>query len=149
MDVGVPVDGSFCTHHPEELDVFNAIFAALCLITFCRLDVLGFEAVGQRLDPDRVVIECRIVEGDPWGVSVVLRAYRGTRWSASSRMRRSDTVLLVRVRRYRCEHCGRTWRQGTTAAAAPWVKISRVGLGWVLAVIVVDHLTVFLGLLQG
>ncbi|WP_270255169.1 hypothetical protein [Kocuria marina] len=49
--------------------MFNATFAALCLITFCRLDVLGFEAVGQRLDPDRAVIECRVVEGDPWGVS--------------------------------------------------------------------------------
>lgn len=56
----------FCTHHPEELDVFNAIFAALCLITFCRLDAHGLEAVGQRLDPDRAVIECRVVEGDPW-----------------------------------------------------------------------------------
>jgi len=43
--------------------VFNAIFPALCLITFCRLDVHGFEAVGQRLDPDRAVIECRVVEG--------------------------------------------------------------------------------------
>lgn len=42
MDVGVPVDGRFCARHPEELDVFNAIFAALCLITFCRLDVLAF-----------------------------------------------------------------------------------------------------------
>lgn len=92
------------------------------------------------------VVSSRVIRG---GVSVVLRAYRGTRWSASSRMRRSDTVLLMRVRRYRCEHCGRTWRQGTRAAAAPWVKISRVGLGWVLAVIVVDHLTVFLGLLHG
>jgi len=46
--------------------VFNATFAALCLITFCRLAVLGLEAVGQRLDPDRAVIECRIVGGDPW-----------------------------------------------------------------------------------
>lgn len=46
--------------------MFNAIFAALCLITFCRLDAHGLEAVGQRLDPDWAVIECRVVEGDPW-----------------------------------------------------------------------------------
>lgn len=46
--------------------MFNATFAALCLITFCRLDAHGLEAVGQRLDPDRAVIKCRVVEGDPW-----------------------------------------------------------------------------------
>ena len=48
----------------------------------------------------------------------------------------------MRVRRYRCGHCRRTWRQDTTNAAAPRAKISRGGVGWALKAIVVDHLTV-------
>ncbi|MDK9351802.1 ISL3 family transposase, partial [Propionibacterium freudenreichii] len=41
-------------------------FTTPCLTTFCGLDELGLEAVGQRLDPDRAVIECRVVEPDRW-----------------------------------------------------------------------------------
>lgn len=41
--------------------LLHAIFAAPDLTTFCRLDELGVEAVGQRLEPDRVVIKCRLV----------------------------------------------------------------------------------------
>lgn len=52
------------------------------------------------------------------------------------------TTLLVRVRRYRCDPCGRTWRQDTGTAAPLRAKISRGGLAWALAGIVVDHLTV-------
>lgn len=51
-------------------------------------------------------------------------------------------VLQVPVRRYRCAHCGRTWRQDTSAPAPRRAKISRGGLGWALTAIVVDHLTV-------
>ena len=36
------------------------------LTAFCRLDVLGLEAVGQRLEPDRAVLACRVVEPDQW-----------------------------------------------------------------------------------
>ncbi|MHA7241575.1 ISL3 family transposase, partial [Arthrobacter sp. TMS1-12-1] len=52
------------------------------------------------------------------------------------------TTLLVRVRRYRCTECGRTWRQDTDAAAERRAKISRRGLRWALEAVVVDHLTV-------
>jgi transposase len=52
------------------------------------------------------------------------------------------TTLLVRVRRYRCDSCERTWRQDTSKVAAPRAKISRGGLEWALQGIVVDHLTV-------
>jgi hypothetical protein len=31
---------------------------------FCRLDELVLEVVGQRLDPDRAVLACRVVELD-------------------------------------------------------------------------------------
>ena len=46
------------------------------------------------------------------------------------------------MRRYRCEHCGHTWRQDTSKAADRRAKISRRGLTWALFAIVVDHLTV-------
>jgi hypothetical protein len=56
-------DGSSSyTAHPKDLDMLHAIFAAPCLTTFCRLDELGLEAVGQRLEPDQAVIECRVAE---------------------------------------------------------------------------------------
>ena len=55
--------------------MFNATFAAPCLTTFCRLDQLGLEAVGQHLDADRAVIECRVVDDEtsPNGAAVPIR----------------------------------------------------------------------------
>jgi len=52
------------TAHPKDLDVPNATFDSPDLTTFCRLDDLGLEAVGQRLEPDRAVLECRVVNSD-------------------------------------------------------------------------------------
>lgn len=49
---------------PEDLDLHHATFAAPDQTTFCRLDELGLEAVGQRLEPDRAVIECRRAPGE-------------------------------------------------------------------------------------
>ena len=125
--------------------MFNATFAAPCLTTFCRLDELGLEAVGQHLDTERAVIECRVVEDDPWcrrcGAEGVPRD-TVVRRLAHEPFGHRPTTLLVRVRRYRCAHCGRTWRQDPLKAAAPRAKISRGGLGWALSAIVVDHLTV-------
>lgn len=125
--------------------MLNATFAAPCLTTFCRLDELGLEAVGQRLEADRAVIECRVVEDDPWcrkcGAEGVPRD-TVVRRLAHEPFGHRPAILLVRVRRYRCAHCGKTWRQDTSKAAAPRAKISRGGLGWALAAIVVDHLTV-------
>ncbi|MBN9176439.1 MAG: ISL3 family transposase [Microbacterium sp.] len=124
-------------HHPT--------FATPDLTTFCRLDELGLEAVGQLLEPDRAVFECRVVDDDPWcrkcGAEGVVRD-TVTRPLAHEPFGHRPTTLLVRVRRYRCGHCRRTWRQDTTKAAAPRAKISRGGIGWALTAIVVDHLTV-------
>lgn len=36
------------------------------LTTFCRLEARGLEEVGQRLDPDRAVLACRVVDADQW-----------------------------------------------------------------------------------
>jgi hypothetical protein len=46
--------------------VFNPTFARPDLTAFCRLDELGLEVVGQRLEPDRAVLGCRITEPDQW-----------------------------------------------------------------------------------
>ena len=44
--------------------MLDATFAGPDLSTFCRLDELGLKVVGQRLEPDRAVLACRVVEAD-------------------------------------------------------------------------------------
>lgn len=123
----------------------HATFAAPDVAVFCRLDGLGLEAAGQRRDPDRAVIECRVVEPDDWcrrcgcqGVpcdTVKPRlAHEPFGWR--------PTLLLIRMRRSRCTGCGRMWRQDTTKAAPARAKISRRGPRWALEGIVVNHLAV-------
>ena len=125
----------------------HATFAAPDLSTFCRLDELGLEAVGQHLASNRAVLECRVVDrdGDHWcrrcGAEGVPRD-TVTRRLAHEPFGHRPATLLVRVRRYRCAWCQRTWRQDTSAAARPQAKISRGGLRWALEGIVVDHLSV-------
>ncbi|GEK81600.1 ISL3 family transposase [Agrococcus baldri] len=125
--------------------MLNATFDAPCLTTFCRLDELGLEAIGQRLDPDRAVLSCRVVQADDWcracGCQGVPRD-TVTRRLAHAPFGHRPTTLLVRLRRYRCTGCGRIWRQDTTRAAEPRAKISRTGLRWALDALVLDHLTV-------
>ena len=125
--------------------MLHSTFATPDLTTFCRLDELGLEAVGQLIERDRAMIECRPVEVDPWcrkcGAEGVSRD-TVTRRLAHEPFGHRPTTLLVRVRRYRCAHCRRTWRQDMTRAAAPRAKISRLGVEWALRGIVIDHLTV-------
>jgi transposase len=138
--------GSHATQ-PEDLDVLDATFGRPDLTTFARVDELGLQVVGQRLEPDRAVLACRVVEPDQWcrrcgceGVardSVVRRlAHEPLGWR--------PTVLEVVIRRYRCTgpDCGHVWRQDTSAAAEPRARLSRRGLRWALEAIVVQHLTV-------
>lgn len=47
-------------------DATSAGFAYADVTTFCRLDELGLEVTGQRLDFDRAVLVCRVVEPDRW-----------------------------------------------------------------------------------
>lgn len=123
----------------------NATFSSPDLTIFCRLDELGLVAVGQRLDPDRAVIECRVAEPDPWcrgcGSQALSRGSDARRL-AHEPFGHRPTTLLVRVRRYRCSGCGRSWREDLTAAAAQRAKLSRRGMRWALEGIVIDHLTV-------
>jgi hypothetical protein len=54
------------TAHPEDLDVPDATFVRPDLTTFARLDELGLEVTGQRLEPDRAMLACRVIEPDAW-----------------------------------------------------------------------------------
>ena len=129
----------------EDLDVSDATFAAPDLTTFARLDELGLDVVGQRLEPDRAVLACRVVEPDGWcrrcGCEGVPRD-TVTRRLAHEPLGWRPTVLLVTVRRYRCTGCGHVWRQDTSKAAAPRAKLSRRALRWALEGLVVQHLTI-------
>jgi transposase len=123
----------------------QAGFACADLTTFCRLDELGLEVTGQRLDPDRAVLACRVIEPDQWcrrcGCEGTARDTVSRRL-AHEPLGGRPTTLLVTIRRYRCTDCGHVWRQDTSRAAEPRAKLSRRGLRWALEGIVVQHLTV-------
>jgi len=120
-------------------------FACPDLTAFCRLDELGLVVTGQRLEPDRAVLACRVVEPDGWcrrcGCEGVARD-TVTRRLAHEPFGWRPTTLEVTIRRYRCTGCGHVWRQDATKAAEPRAKLSRRGLRWALEAIVVQHLTV-------
>lgn len=115
------------------------------LTTFARLGELGLEAVGQRLEPGRAVIACRVVEPGQWcrrcGCEGIARD-TVTRELAHEPLGWRPTTLAITVRRYRCTGCTHVWRQDTTAAAGPRARLSRRALAWALEGIVVQHLTV-------
>jgi transposase len=127
----------------------GAGFGRADLTTFAGLDELGLEVVGQRLEPDRAVLACRVIEPDGsderWcrrcGCEGVPRDTVERRL-AHEPLGWRPTTLLVTVRRYRCGDCGHVWRQDTSRAAASRAKLSRRGLRWALEGLVVQHLTV-------
>ena len=117
------------------------------LTKFCGLDELGLVATGQRLDPGRAVLTCRVadVEVDRWCRRCGCEGHPRdtvTRDLAHEPHGWRPTTLVVTIRRYRCNDCGHVWRQDTTRAAEPRAKLSRRGLRWALEAIVVQHLTV-------
>ena len=136
----------------KDLDVLDATvgdrstaFAHPDLTSFCRVDELGLVVTGQRLEPDRAVLACRVVEPDQWcrrcGCEGTPRD-TVTRRLAHEPLGWRPTTLLVTIRRYRCSGCGHVWRQDISQAAEPRAKLSRRGLRWALEGIVVAHLTV-------
>ncbi len=123
----------------------DATFACPDLTTFCRLEELGLEVTGQRLEPDRAVLACRVVAPDGWCRRCGCQgAPRDTvvRRLAHEPLGWRPTTLEVTIRRYRCTGCGHVWRQDTSKAAEPRAKLSRRGLRWALVGIVCQHLTV-------
>jgi transposase len=122
-----------------------AVFGCADLTTFCRLDELGLVVTGQRLEPGRAVLACRVLEPDQWCRrcgSEGLARDTVVRRLAHEPLGWRPTTLLVTIRRYRCAECGHVWRQDTASAAEPRAKLSRRGLAWALEGIVVQHLTV-------
>lgn len=120
-------------------------FARADVTTFCRLDELGLEVTGQRVDPDRAVLACRITDEDRWcrrcGEQGAVRD-TVTRQLAHEPFGWRPTTLVVSVRRYRCASCAHVWRQDTAKAAEPRAKLSRRGLRWALEALVCQHLSV-------
>ncbi|HMS49808.1 ISL3 family transposase [Candidatus Neomicrothrix sp.] len=123
----------------------RAGFACADLTTFCRLDELGLEVTGQRLDADRAVLTCRLAEEDRWcrrcGEEGSPRD-SVTRQLAHEPFGWRPTTLLVTIRRYRCVGCAHVWRQDMGKAAEPRARLSRRGLRWALEAIVCQHLSV-------
>lgn len=127
----------------------GAGFACADLTTFCRLDELGLTVTDQRLEPDRAVLACRVVEpegsDERWcprcGCEGAPRD-TVTRRPAHEPFGWRPTTLLVTIRRHRCSSCGHVWRQDTSKAAEPRAKLSRRGLRWALEASVCQHLTV-------
>jgi transposase len=125
----------------------DATFVRPDLGAFCRLDELGLAVVGQRLEPDRAVLACRVVPGefDRWccrcGGEGTPRD-TVTRALAHEPFGWRPTTLLVTIGRYRCGSCRHVWRQDTARAAQPRAKLSRQALRWALEAIVCQHLTI-------
>ena len=110
-----------------------------------RLDGLGLEVTGQRIEADHAVLACRITGEDQWcrlcgcqGISrdtVVRRlTHEPYGWH--------PTILHVSVRRYRCQECAHVWRQDMSQAADPRAKLSRSAVHWALMGVVVHYVTV-------
>ena len=84
--------------------------------TFCGLDELGPEVIGQRLGPDLPAGSSSPISGVD---DTSAKASRETRWSGGwtqQALSWRPTVLEVVVRRYRCSGCGHVWHQDTSAA---------------------------------
>ncbi len=148
MRVEVFPGWKFLHNLQEDPDVLDATFACPDLTTFCRLDGLGLEVTGQRLEPDRAVLACQVVSSDPGDRWCRRCGCEGTardtvvRELAHEPFGWRPTTLAVTVRRYRCAGCRRVWRQDTTAVAEPKAKLSRAAVRWALEALVVQHLTV-------
>jgi transposase len=129
----------------EDLDVPDATFACPDLTTSCSLDELGLEVTGQRVEPDRTLLACRIVDEDRWcrpcGEEGSPRD-TVTRRLAHEPFGWRPTTLLVTIRRYRCAGCRHVWRQDSSAAAEPRATLSRRGLRWALEALVCQYLSV-------
>ena len=123
----------------------NTIFDRPDLSAFTRLDDLGLEVTGQRVEADHTVLAYRITGEDRWcrrcGCQSICRDTLARR-PAHEPYGWRPTILHVSVRRYRCETCAHVWRQNMSQAADPRAKLSHSAVRWALVGLVVHHLTV-------
>ena len=123
----------------------HSIYTPANLTTFANLDRLGLTAVGQRLSASKAELLCEVTSPDPWCRTC---GSQGTpRDTVTRRLAHAPfgwrpTVLVIKLRRYRCGHCQRVWREDLSKAAAPRQKISRTGLRWALTGLVCQHLSI-------
>ena len=112
---------------------------------FTRLDGLGLEVTGQRIEPDRAVLACRITGEDRWcrrcGCQAISRD-TVVRRLAHVPYGWHPTILHVSVRRYRCPECAHVWHHNMSQAADPRAKLSRSAVRWALTGVVVHHVMV-------
>ena len=91
------------TEHPRSWHAHGASPDETDLSTFCRLEELRLEGVGQHLEPDRAGIACRVADSDQWCRRCRVRGPR-------------DTV----IRRFDARAAGlasRCWRWSSCVAA--------------------------------
>ena len=123
----------------------DVTFACPDLSAFCRRDELGLEVTGQRLEPARAVLACRVLEPDLWCRRCGCQGSPRdsvTRELAHEPLGWRPTTLLVTLRRYACTGCGRVWRQDLGRAAPARGKLSRDAVLWALKSLVIDRLSV-------
>ncbi|MDR2379934.1 MAG: transposase family protein, partial [Bifidobacteriaceae bacterium] len=123
----------------------HVTFSAPDLDSFCQLDKMGLRAIGQRVEEDHSVIEAVTRDPDRWcrtcGAPGVARDTEERRL-AHVPLGWRPTILLVRVRRYRCQACGKVWREDLSKVAAPRSKLTRQAVLWALKSVVLDRLTI-------
>jgi hypothetical protein len=84
-----------------------ATFVPPDLGSFCRLDELGLQVVGQRLEPGRAVLACRVIETDEFARwccrcgceaaprDSATRGWRISRWGGAHDVAHHDPLLSL------------------------------------------------------
>ena len=125
----------------------DATFLPPDLGSFCRLDELGLQVVGQRLEPGRAVLAWRVVEptSSPGGVPLRMPGCAARQRDPAAGARAAGVAPDDVADHDPPLSLHRLWacvRQDTSRAAEPRAKLSRRALRWALEGIVCQHLTV-------
>lgn len=130
----------------KGLNMIDSTFCPPDLTTFCRLDQLGLVVVGQQLAAQHATLACTVVPSADDAFCRRCGAQGRARDTVTRRLAHEPfgwrpTTLLVRVRRFRCEHCQHVWRQDMARAAEPRAHLSRAALRWALTALVVNFMS--------
>ncbi|WP_103062545.1 ISL3 family transposase [Actinomyces qiguomingii] len=122
-------------------------FAAPDFASFLGLDALGLTVTGMRIDGGGALVECRLqvceedafcrvcgAQGAPVGTVARRLAHVPVGWR--------PTHLLVRLRRWRCQGCGRVWRQDASRAAAKRARLTLAAKEWAIRAVGVEFMSI-------